>query len=533
MKSSRLILLKFILSLIIILQNFIILAAADIPLTNSKTIVDLEQCSDIADKTTLTINWRMWEPYAFSRVTPSGHYAVTGLDIELINTLSKKIGINLEYKEIEWDTTLMNIQNGVADVTSGATYTEERAKYANFSLPYRFEEISLFSQYSSIKQLNFHNTSEFLAQLRLLNFRLGISLGAVYGDPQITAFLNNQNNNDIIIKFANDLDSFSALIRNEIDGFICDRIVGVSAVLSNNESVKVKETPLGIKVPIHLMFSKKTVSLDLINHFNNTINEFIRSDDYKQIVKGYIYHVLLPKAIDSEWCYIIGLIGSIAFALSGLAIAVKENTTFFGTFLFALLPSIGGCLLLDIIVTRDNDQINFDLTPFYTYYVFITVLIGFATIKLLDYYNKQLYEEGFISKLWNNTLIICDALGQASFIVIGVASAIVVKIEPLAFWGPFLAFLAAHAGSIIRDLLLKERDIKCLDGRMSAEISILWGLIFSILLDIHAYNPDYSTIEYSMITVIAGAFVTKLLVYYFNVPNLRFRVEGDEAVTKV
>jgi len=66
--------------------------------------------------------------------------------------------------------------------------------------------------------------------------------------------------------------------------------------------------------------------------------------------------------------------------------------------------------------------------------------------------------------------------------------------------------------------------LPCLsDDGINAEISVLWGLVFSIFLDFNAYNPDAETIKYAVIIVASGAFLTRMVVYYFKIPNLKFR----------
>lgn len=52
---------------------------------------------------------------------------------------------------------------------------------------------------------------------------------------------------------------------------------------------------------------------------------------------------------------------------------------------------------------------------------------------------------------------------------------------------------------------------------------IFWGLIFSTFLDVNATHPDSVTIKYTVILVVIGAFVSRLLIYYLKIPNLRFR----------
>lgn len=533
--------LKSIIPIIIILQNFFASADHKIadPKVNSTQISNnlldtyFTQCTEeIADKESLLVDWYQLKPYQFSYITRSGNYSITGLDIELINAISSKINIGIQYTDSVWERVMSNIQQGKSDMVAGLTYTNERAAFGKFSIPYRFAEISLFTLRSATKHLNFKNTNEFLAQIRLLNFRLGITKKAVYGDTRTTDYLNQVSNNDIIIKYGSQAELFKGLLRNEIDGFLADRITGVALALNYIEKDQVEEIPTGIKTPVHLMFSKKTVSPNLVARFNNSIKEFINSEEYKKIVRRYMYHILLPKSIDSTWCHIIGVIGSIAFAISGIIISAKTNATLFTTFVLAMLPSLLGCILLDIIVHHADNNISIVLTPYYTFHVFITVLIGFFAIKLLAYYNKQLYEDNFIQKIRNNTLIVCDSLGQTSFMIIGVVTVIVQRIEPLEFWGPCFTFLTSAVGIIFRNLICKhDENMEYIPREINFEILILWGAIFSILLDSYAYKPDYSTTKYSIVMVFVGTFVSRLLVYYYNIPNLTFRSDNTGILT--
>ena len=63
--------------------------------------------------------------------------------------------------------------------------------------------------------------------------------------------------------------------------------------------------------------------------------------------------------------------------------------------------------------------------------------------------------------------------------------------------------------------------------QLNAEISILRGIVFSILLNIYTYTNNFNTLKYVIIVTIAGAFLSRLLVYYLKIPNLRFRREKE------
>jgi len=519
MKISKVIL------FVILLKNFTCFAAAtnsndNISITDNQKIA-ADQCLDIPDKQILIGGWYLWQPYQFTQITSEG-YKLTGMDVELGRALAARLGIEIKLDTVDWKQHQIDLQDGVRDVASGATYSPERSQYAYFSLPYRSEENSLFVNMNSTKNLNFRNVTEYLAQIRLQNFRLGVMSGFRYGDPLINDFIQDPSNKDIILKYSNDTFSLEALMRGEIDGFMADKVVGASIIIDKSVESKVVEVPLNVKTPIHFIFSKKTVPLDLVDHFNQEIKKFVGSKEYKTILKAYVYPVLLLQTINSKWFYIIGVIGTLAFAVSGIAIAARENTTLFGTFILAMLPSVGGGIMRDVMINRD--AVSFILNPSYMYYIMIIVLVGFATVRLLNYYNSAAQEDVLVQRIWDNLLVTCDALGQAAFIVTGVTIVIMAKIQPVLLWGPFFAFLTSNGGGILRDLIRKERHVTCLsDNGINAEISVLWGLIFSVFLDFNAYNPDAENIKYAVIVVASGAFITRMLVYYFNVPNLKFR----------
>jgi polar amino acid transport system substrate-binding protein len=480
------------------------------------------RCQESIRKEYLSGGWYVWEPYQYSKIAVDS-YKLTGIDIELTEILAKNVGTEISYRLTDWESLQEDLRFGRKDIATGATYTKARAEYAYFSEPYRFEENSLFILNDKDRNLNFETISELLAQIRFQNFKIGVIKGFIYADPQINLFISDQSNSDIVIQFNNDNEAVNALMNNEIDGFVSDRIIVSSIILKNKDNKNIKEVQLNVKVPIHLMFSKKTVPIEMVNKFNQEIKQLTNEAKYKNIIKDYLYSVLLLQTIDSDWFYFIGVLGTMAFAVSGISIAVRENTTLFGTLLLAMLPSVGGGIIRDVLTNRE--EVGLFLTPSYMYYIIITVLIGFSSVRLLEYYNKRANEDELILKFWDNILVIGDALGQAAFIVTGVSIVIMARIEPIELWGPFFAFLTANGGGILRDLLRTNRDIICLNGSLNAELSILWGLIFSIYLDINSYDTDPNGVRNIVIIIVVGAFVSRLLAYYLKIPNLRFREE--------
>jgi polar amino acid transport system substrate-binding protein len=482
----------------------------------------LNPCFIPSDQYTLSSSWFLWDPYQFIRLSPeAGGQKVTGMDIQIINAVASKIGIKIQHNRVNLPDALSQIQTGTLDMSAGITYSIQRAAYAYYSEPYRFEENSVFVLKKSSWSLNFQNISEFLAQVRLQNFRLGVGRGFVYADDRINDFIDDETNSDIIFKYDAEPVAIDALLNDQIDGFIGDRISTSSAILHKRAVNIIDEFPLNILSSIHMIFSKKSAPLILVNSFNQEIKKFVNSQEYKDIVKIYLYPILVIHTCHSEWFYVIGLIGTIAFAISGLAIGFKENSTFFATLLFAGIPSVGTGILRDIIITPANSHIIF--TPTYLYYTLIIVLLGFAAIRLLNYYNTNSGEDHMLQNFWNNVLVCADALGAACFISTGIAIAIMNRMEPIELWGPFFAFLTSHLGMIVRNLIRKDMTISNIFNEINFEITILWALIFSVFLSMNAASVHPEKIKIAVIIITLSAFITRLIAHYLKLPNIKFR----------
>ncbi|HJD54842.1 MAG TPA: hypothetical protein LFW11_05890 [Rickettsia endosymbiont of Proechinophthirus fluctus] len=60
------------------------------------------ECEGTADKKTLINAWYVNEPYQYLIAASNGHTTVSGMDIELMNAIAAKIGINIEYNQDNW-----------------------------------------------------------------------------------------------------------------------------------------------------------------------------------------------------------------------------------------------------------------------------------------------------------------------------------------------------------------------------------------------------------------------------------------------
>lgn len=478
-----------------------------------------DSCEVDTNKTILLSGWFDWEPYQFIKKTIYDD-KLTGLDIDLVNLIGKKIGIEIRSDRISWEQHILAIKEGTKDIAPGATYTLERSKFAYFSEPYRYEENSLFTMTNSEKIISFANINEFLAKVRTLNYKLGVMDGAVYADDKLNYFISNEQNADLIVKNPDDLANLNSLINGEIEGFITDRLVGSSIIMSKNLGEKIKEVPLNIKTPISLMLSKKTISPELLNKINSAITKLKNDGDYGEISRRYLFSILLLQILSSPWFNYIALIGIIAFSLSGVAISARNNMTLFGTYLLSLFPSITALFVRESI-TSGND-VSLNGAAYYLIVIFIVVIFSFSIIKMLQIFNKTSEKGGAITEFFTKSYIITDAIGQACFVIIGVASATIYRLDPIELWGPIAAFIMANLGCVARDLMTKDKIISIFSGDLNAELSIFWGLIFSIYLKFSSNNPNLDMTNFAVLFILLLALGTRIGVIRYKVPNLKF-----------
>jgi polar amino acid transport system substrate-binding protein len=490
----------------------------------------IDQPSATQSDKQLKNGWYPWDPYQYVE-GGEGFKTLTGLDVQLVKAIAKKAGYNVFYEEVSWKQHLDDIKTGKRDFAAGATWTEERADFAYYSAPYRREENSLYVRRGDLAKYNFGDIQQTLKSIKEKNLRISVVDGFIYADPRINEFIKDPENQKIILKTANDMESVENLLNARVDAFFADRLVTSTIAWRTSNRDKIEEHYLGIGVDIHLIFSKVTTTPKMIEDFNKAIAEIKKSGEYGHIVKGYLLPVLLLQTIDRPWFLIIDIIGTIAFALSGLIVAYHERTTLFGALIFAALPSVGGGILRDIIV--DRKPIGILSNPIYAILILSVVIIGYLFTHFLYPFivrkfmnnvekNSQQSKPKIGISTADRFLVIFDALGQAAFTVSGVVVAVVTKSDPLWIWGPAFGALTGAGGGILRDLLRSDNYIYALKGAFYAEVSLIWGFIMAIFLIWQEERADPNFIFYLVVISVIGCFFTRVLTMKLNFHGAMF-----------
>ncbi|MCX8084293.1 MAG: trimeric intracellular cation channel family protein [Calditerrivibrio sp.] len=167
--------------------------------------------------------------------------------------------------------------------------------------------------------------------------------------------------------------------------------------------------------------------------------------------------------------YILDLVGTVAFAISGALAGVRKKMDLYGIFVLSLVTAVGGGTIRDVLVGRIPPFIFRDYN-----YIFLSLL---SAVFVFFFYRKV--EKGY------NTLLIMDALGLGVFTVIGVKVGIDYQIG---FIGSvFMGVMTGTFGGMIRDVLQGEVPL-VLKREVYASASLLGGIAFLLMHNLIGEN---------------------------------------------
>jgi polar amino acid transport system substrate-binding protein len=468
-----------------------------------------------AETKVLRGGWYPWDPYQY-REYRGGAAMLTGFDVEIERAIARIIGVDLLLPELAWEEHLMALAAGKADIAAGATYSDERNRYAYFSKPYRQETDVLLLRPGAGTRYRFSNVAQMLDAFTKQHFRLGVIAGFTYASDQVNAYIADPANADFIVKVGDDAENLRNLLRGSIDGFIADRIVAATVAWRQQRSGEIEEHPLRVSAAIHFMLSRASQTPVMLDRINGAIDEIKRSGEFQRIADAYALPILIHQTLDTNWFRALALLGTVAFAMSGVVLAHAGRYTLFGALVLASVPALGGGILRDLIFQREPLGVVRD--PVFVLAVIVTVLLGMAVFKVVDLGGARRIVQSLQArrKAGAHVIEVCDALGLAAFVVLGVVVILDTSVQPLWLWGPISAVIGSSFGSLIRDMIRQDGELVSLKGELYPEIAVFWGLAFALFLGWEAERLQPEEIWLGVVVTIAGAFLTRMTAVAFG-----------------
>lgn len=194
---------------------------------------------------------------------------------------------------------------------------------------------------------------------------------------------------------------------------------------------------------------------------------------------------------------IIEILGTLAFAISGIRHAAAKHYDWFGGFVCGFAVAIGGGTLRDIML---------DLPPFWmTSPMYITcTFIAQAFVIIFQRYLKRL----------DNAWFLFDTLGLASFTITGIQKTLECGYP---FWVAIaMGCITGSAGGVLRDMLLNKVPI-IFRKEIYAMASIVGGLLYWLLTIFHVNVAITVGSTFALIVVIRIIAVK----YHISLPVLK------------
>jgi uncharacterized membrane protein YeiH len=198
---------------------------------------------------------------------------------------------------------------------------------------------------------------------------------------------------------------------------------------------------------------------------------------------------------------VLEYIGTVAFAVSGAAVAARAGMDWLGVAVLAVVAAVGGGTVRDLLLGRLPVAWIQDPWP-------VWVALGTAVVVIGEaYWHPRKAPDT------SRVVLVADAAGLAVFTITGTLLALAANATgPVAV---MLGVVTGTGGGVARDILARQRPL-VLVGQIYALTAIAGSIVLVILTDAHA------PAEVARWTAIAVVLVLRLLAirYSWSLPRL-------------
>ena len=193
---------------------------------------------------------------------------------------------------------------------------------------------------------------------------------------------------------------------------------------------------------------------------------------------------------------LLDLVGTFAFAISGIRLASGKQIDWFGAYIIGLVTAIGGGTVRDLLL---------DITPFWMLDGKYFLTTGAALLATLIFKEKIFR--------WRNTLFLFDAIGLGLFTIVGISKSLEAG---LPFWVCIvMGTITGTTGGIIRDVLLNEVPL-LLRRDIYALACVAGGLVY-LLCDFLKLPSDITEIIAALSVIILRLVAVR---FHIQIPKL-------------
>jgi|TARA_B110000977_G_C10906631_1_gene427507 uncharacterized membrane protein YeiH len=163
-----------------------------------------------------------------------------------------------------------------------------------------------------------------------------------------------------------------------------------------------------------------------------------------------------------EIVYVIDILGTFAFAISGALVALDKKFDIFGVIIIAFVTAVGGGMLRDVLINAHPINWIGDLNYLYT--IFSAVLFTFLFKSKIAYLSK--------------TMFLFDTIGISVFTLLGLQKGLSYELHPLV--ALIMGMISAVFGGVLRDVLTAKIPL-IFEKEIYASACLVGGVTYLVL----------------------------------------------------
>lgn len=200
----------------------------------------------------------------------------------------------------------------------------------------------------------------------------------------------------------------------------------------------------------------------------------------------------------SLFIYIIEVLGTIAFAISGIRLAAAKSFDWFGAYIVGLVTAIGGGTIRDLLLGIPVFWMQSGMYLAVTFLSLVTVII---------------FRKALVKGM--RTLFLFDAIGLALFVVVGIEKSFAAGFP--AWVAIVMGIITGSFGGVTRDILINEEPL-FFRKDIYATACLAGGFVYWLVLFIPDTSPIVSQI--SCAVTVVGLRVLAVH-YHWSLPLLK------------
>ncbi|MFD2528192.1 MULTISPECIES: trimeric intracellular cation channel family protein [Polaribacter] len=197
--------------------------------------------------------------------------------------------------------------------------------------------------------------------------------------------------------------------------------------------------------------------------------------------------------------YVLDILGTFAFAVSGALVASDKKFDLFGVIIIAFVTAVGGGMLRDVLINAH--PINWIADLNYLYVIFTAVVFTFLFKSKI----------AFLSR----TMFLFDTIGISVFTLLGLQKGLSFNLHPII--ALIMGMISAVFGGVLRDVLTNKVPL-IFEKEIYASACLAGGIIYLLLFKFSILPEKFIFIIAALVVITIRAISVK---YHLKLPRIK------------